>query len=104
MNSLQAAMVKLATKGNGTKSAFVGIWTSMKNMFGMSGKIITSVGAQAGVFARLAQVIFGLGGIFAGLFRILLRFAGPAGIFFAIAEVIDFVVEKFTGFSIIDWD
>lgn len=103
MNGLEAAMIALATKGTGLKNVVTGIGRSLKAMFTATGKITTAVGAAGGVFAKLAQVVFSLGAVFVGFFRILLRFAGPAGLIFSLVQVFDYLIEKLTGFSIVDW-
>jgi tape measure domain-containing protein len=103
MNGLQKAFTVLSTKGVGVSRAVQGIKASFGALIGRSGKITEAVGKNGNAFTRLGQILFSISGIFASFARILLRFIGPAGAFFAIATAIDFVVEKFTGFSIVDW-
>jgi tape measure domain-containing protein len=103
MNGLQKAFTVLSTKGVGVSRAVQGIKASFNALIGRSGKITEAVGKNGNAFTKLGQILFSISAIFASFARILLRFIGPAGAFFAIATAIDFVVEKFTGFSIVDW-
>jgi lambda family phage tail tape measure protein len=52
--------------------------------------------------AKLSRIGYLIAGIGAAL-RTVLRFAGVAGIILALGQAIDFVVEKLSGFSILDW-
>jgi len=103
MNGLQKAFTVLSTKGVGVSRAVQGIKASFNALIGRSGKITEAVGKNGNAFTKLGQILFSISAIFASFGRILLRFIGPAGAFFAIATAIDFVIEKFTGFSIVDW-
>ena len=103
MNGLQKSLTAAALAGGGLKRAGAGIVASFKALIGSSGKIVTAVGGVTTIWTRFLQIIFSSSAIFAGLFRILLRLAGPAGLIYSLIQILDIVIEKFTGFSIVDW-
>jgi lambda family phage tail tape measure protein len=61
------------------------------------------MGGTVGIIARLKQVFFSFAAILGNVLKIALRFAGWIGIIIAVAQAVDFLVEKFFGFSIVDW-
>jgi lambda family phage tail tape measure protein len=54
------------------------------------------------VLLRVKQVFFSLIAIIGNVLKIFLRFAGIVGVIIGVAQAIDFLVERFFGFSIID--
>ena len=106
MDALQKTFQYTAKSGGTVKSAAAGIVTIFKNLFSSTGKIIksfTDAGQTVTLWVRLKQVIFGLSAILANFLRIAFRLAGWVGVIITVAQAIDFLVEKFFGFSIIDW-
>ena len=72
--------------------------TNLGGLGGLSGKIVDSAGKTTGlkrIFVGLGQSVFSISGKFAALARILLRFAGPAGVAFAVFEGFNFIRKAF---------
>jgi len=103
MNGLEKSLIAAATAGGGFKRAIGGITASFGALFGSTGKIIKATNGAGGAWARFLQIIFSSTAIFTGLFRILARFAGPAGLIYSVVTVIDLLLVKFLKFSIIEW-
>jgi len=79
-------------------------------MGALFGSLITDVGLLISRFGRLGATTAAgissfsqLGLIILGVVRLLARFAGIAGLIYAIVEAVDFLTKKFLDFSIIDW-
>ncbi len=87
--------------GGGILSAlrqFIG--TNVGGLVGLNGKIVDAAGKTTGlkrIFVGLGQGTFSIAGKFAALGRVLLRFAGPVGIAFAVVEGFNFLRKAFFG-------
>ncbi len=104
--ALSGGSVVLAAFGKNIKgigNSFRAMAAAIFTATGGTGKIITAAGGAVTIFTRLKQVIFSLVAILGNVLKIALRFAGIVGIFIAVAQAVDFLVEKFFGFSIVDW-
>ena len=85
----------------------------LKGQLGALGKAFVSIFTNLAKVVPMVAKFFGLvtqfGGMTSFLFALkslasfALRFAGLAGLLYGIASAVDFVVEKFTGFSIFEW-
>jgi tape measure domain-containing protein len=106
INALQVALLSTGSVFAKFKTGIMGIVTSFRAMITGTGKItqgIAAMGGTVGIIARLKQAFFSFAAILGGVLRIALRFAGWVGIIIAVAQAVDFLVEKFFGFSIVDW-
>jgi hypothetical protein len=92
MNGFQTGLISLIgiiVGGGGIITAFKRLGSNIGGLLGMSGKIrdaFAGRGLLATGMAVIGQIAFSVAGKFAGLLRILLRFAGPAGVLYAIYE------------------
>jgi len=87
--------------GIGIVSAFQQlIGTNNKGLIGLGGKIVDTFPKATGlrrIFVGLGQSVFSVASKFGSLARVLLRFAGPVGLAFAVFEGFNFVRKAFFG-------
>jgi hypothetical protein len=101
MNGLQAGITGVigVIAGGGGLARIIGTFTNnLGGLLGVSGRIVDvfkGSGPLARAMASVGQIIFSVAGKFSGLLRILLRFAGPAGVLFAIFEGFKFIKSIF---------
>jgi lambda family phage tail tape measure protein len=98
---VQAAQTALIA----TFGLMAGKTSLMVGIFGGAAVAARNFGKALGVMAagpaKLTKVGYAIAGIGAAM-RVLLRFAGVVGLFLAIAQAVDYLIKRFTGFSIID--
>jgi lambda family phage tail tape measure protein len=100
-----SALGLMARNLGGIKASVNGITGAFGPFKAATGAIMTAAknaGTLGKAFARVAQVVFSLVGILGNVLKIAFRFAGWIGIIIAVAQAIDFLVQKFFKFSIID--
>lgn len=80
------------------------VYDGFKRIWTASGKITAAAGETITIFTRLRQVFFTLIGVMATGLKVLLRFAGIAGIIYTVAQAIDFLSDKVLGLgSPLEW-
>jgi lambda family phage tail tape measure protein len=95
-NALFLALGRAGSAFKLVQNAIIGVVVGLKN-FALN--LAKAFGIIAGGFTSVQYLVAAFG----ALFKVLLRFAGIVGIVYAVAEAIDFVVQKLAGFSILDW-
>jgi lambda family phage tail tape measure protein len=100
-----SAMGLMARNFKGVKNSITGITMAFGPFNKATGQIMVAAknaGALGKAFSRVLQVLFSVFAILGNVLRIAFRFAGWIGVVMAVAQAVDFLIQKFFKFSVID--
>ena len=97
--ALAALGASLAASGGAIAALQTALMGVVAGFIGFGANILRAVGILPSAYGGVASLTFALSGLLRGL----LRFAGLAGIFYAIYEALDFLIKKLSGSGIVEW-
>ena len=66
-------------------------------------QVFTNLGRMTGILKGGTSAVFSFAASIAAVLRFMLRFAGLTGVIYGVAQAVDFLLQLFLKFSIIDW-